>query len=101
MGLTSMDNNRRRFERLAITEHAVAVDENGRQLGPVKQASGAGMLIIAESDDIVRDLPVGKCMRVTIIEPQSGTATAMDVEVKSVIGKGVGMEFVNFGAGVP
>lgn len=96
-----MNNNRRKFERLVIPEHAVAIDENGRQLGRVKEAGGGGMLITADSGEILRELTVGRCLRVTIVEPQSGTATVMDVEVKYATDSGVGMEFVNLGAGVP
>lgn len=90
-----MENtNRRRFERLAIPEHAVAVDENGRQLGRVKEAGGGGMTVYPENVEILSEFALGQQMRVTIVEPQSGTATVMDVEVKHVGTESVGMEFV-------
>jgi hypothetical protein len=90
-----MDIDRRRFERLTIPEDAVAVDENGRQLGRVVEAGGGGMLVAIESAELARDLHVGRCLRVTIVEPTSGTATVMDVEVKYATPNGVGMEFIS------
>ena len=87
-------NNRRRFERLAIPEDAVAVDENGRQLGRVKEAGGGGMTVFTDNAGILSELPLGRQMRLTIVEPHTGTATVMDVEIKYVRTDCVGMEFV-------
>lgn len=95
MGFYIMEyNDRRRFERLTIPEDAVAVDEHGRQLGRVKEAGGGGMTVFTDSVDILTDLTLGRQMRVTIVEPRSGTATVMDVEIKYVCADSVGMEFV-------
>lgn len=87
-------NNRRKFERLVIPEHAVAVDENGRQLGRVKEAGGGGMTVFTDSAAILSEFTPGQQMRVTVVEPHSGTATVMDVEIKYVHADCVGMEFV-------
>ncbi|HWR37835.1 MAG TPA: PilZ domain-containing protein [Clostridia bacterium] len=94
----TMHDDRRKFERLNLTEHAVAVDENGLQLGRVAQASGGGMLIYANSAQILAELPKGRRMRIHIVEPASGTTTMMDVEVLYVHDAYVGMGFVTLPA---
>jgi hypothetical protein len=88
--------NRRQFERLAITERAVAVNDRGTQLGPVKQAGGGGMLVIAATPEALTLMPVGRRMRVTIVEPSLGISNTMDVEVMYRNDDNhVGMQFVN------
>lgn len=88
--------NRRQFERLEITERAVAVNDRGLQLGPVKQAGGGGMLVVAATPEALTLMPVGRRMRVTIVEPNLGTSNTMDVEVVYLRDDNrVGMEFVN------
>ena len=88
--------NRRQFERLEITEQAVAVNDRGLQLGPVKQAGGGGMLVIAATPEALALMPVGRRMRVTIVEPNLGTSNTMDVEVMYRRDDNrIGMQFVN------
>jgi hypothetical protein len=94
--------NRRQFERLEITERAVAVNDEGLPLGPVKQAGGGGMLVIAANPEALTLMPIGRRMRVTIVEPNLGTSNTMDVEVLYLREDGrVGMQFVTIaGTGV-
>jgi hypothetical protein len=88
--------NRRQFERLELTERAVAVNDRGVRLGPVTQAGGGGMLVVAADASALVLLPVGKRMRVTIVEPDLGTSNTMDVEViYHRHDNHVGMQFVH------
>jgi hypothetical protein len=90
--------NRRQFERLEITERAVVLNDRGLQLGPVKQAGGGGMLVVAANAEALSLMPVGRRMRVTIVEPNLGTSNTMDVEVMyRQDDNSVGMQFVNIG----
>lgn len=88
-------SNRRQFERLEITEHAVAVNEKGLQLGPVTEASGGGMLVSTTNPEALALMPVGRKMRVTVVEPNLGTANTLDVEILYVRDNAVGMKFVD------
>ncbi len=88
--------NRRQFERLEVTERAIAVDDRGVRLGPVTQTGGGGMLVVAADPTTLGLMSVGKRMRVTIVEPDLGTANTMDVEVMyQRPDNHVGMQFVN------
>jgi hypothetical protein len=88
--------NRRQFERLRLTERAIAVNDRGVRLGPVTQAGGGGMLVVAADPDSMVLMPVGKRMRVTIVEPDLSTSNTMDVEVMyRRADDRVGMQFVN------
>jgi PilZ domain len=87
--------NRRQFERLEITERAIAVNDRGVRLGPVAQAGGGGMLVVAADPNTLQLMPVGKRMRLTIVEPDLGTSNTMDVEVVyERADHHVGMQFV-------
>ncbi len=87
--------NRRQFERLEITERAVAINEHGLQLGSVRQAGGGGMLVIAANPEALSLMTVGRRMRLTIFEPDLGTSNTMDVEVMyRNPDNHVGMQFV-------
>jgi len=88
--------NRRQFERLAITERAIAVNDHGTQLGRVQQAGGGGMLVIAATTEALALMAVGRRMRVTIVEPSLGISNTMDVEVMYRNDDNhVGMQFIN------
>ncbi len=92
--------NRRQFERLELTEHAVAINDRGVQLGPVKQAGGGGMLVVAAGPEALTLMPVGRRMRVNIIEPDLGTTNTMDVEVMYMRDDyRVGMQFITLADG--
>ncbi len=93
--MSSAENdNRRQYQRIHMTEDAVAVDDTGLQLGRVLQASGGGMQVDAASHDALQRMRIGARLRVTIVEPGSGTTNTMDVEVRHIAGTLVGMQFV-------
>jgi len=92
--MSTPTEDRRRYRRLELTEDAFAVDDTGVKLGRVSHAGGGGMQVEAESEDVLRRMVAGARMRLTIVEPTTGTANAMSVEVKHVVGLSVGMQFV-------
>ena len=92
--MTTESINRRKFRRLALTEDALVVDDTGRKLGCVSQASGGGMLIQAPSQALVDTLDIGEELHVTVIEPGSQTQNMIDVVVRYKEKDMVGVEFV-------
>jgi len=46
-----MSLNRRQFERLKLSEDAIALDQSGKKLGKVSSAGGGGFLIYPASQD--------------------------------------------------
>jgi hypothetical protein len=92
--MNSPEINRRRFERLQLTEAAIAVDETGYQLGRVSAAGGGGMQVDAPSSDALEHMKSGSRLSVTVVEPGSATTNTFDVEVCYVDGNSVGMKFL-------
>jgi len=92
--MTTESINRRKFRRMALTEDALVVDDTGRKLGCVSQASGGGMLIQALSQALVDTLDIGEELHVTVIEPGSQTQNMIDVVVRYKEKDMVGVEFV-------
>jgi len=92
--MNTPENNRRRFERLHLSEDAIAVDETGYQLGRVSSAGGGGLQVVAASADALDRMKSGVRMRVTVVEPGSATTNTFDVEVRYVEGNSVGMQFL-------
>jgi hypothetical protein len=86
--------DRRQFQRLALTDHAVAVDKDGRELGQVSQAGGGGMMIKPANRTVADSLSMGQQLQVTIMEPGSQTANTIDVVVRYHDGEKIGFEFV-------
>lgn len=91
--------NRRKFERMELTERAIAVDESGTQLGAVTEASGGGMLLTLLDEKLLASMQPGRRMRVTVVEPDLGTANTLDVEIRYVHENKVGVQFVNLVGG--
>jgi|SRR4051812_24641176 hypothetical protein len=87
--------NRRKFERLELTEAAYAVDAVGRELGKVTQASGGGMMIKPKSADIAKSLPQGERVTITVMEPTSQTQHTLDMVVRYSSPEHIGLEFVS------
>lgn len=85
--------SRRKFERLEISEHAIALDETGRKLGTVSSAGGGGMTI-ALADDLVSDLPPGSRLRVIVEETSTGIRHTIPVEVKYYHQGALGVQFL-------
>ncbi len=90
-----MSPENRQFERLAISEEAIAIDENGHRLGRVSHAGGGGMTINLSSE-ISRSLVPGSRLRVTVEEP-AGIRHTVSVEVRYCVGNNLGVEFVSAG----
>lgn len=90
----SEDLNRRKHVRLEMTEDAIALDEQGKEIGKVLQAGGGGMTVGGASEAAVAKLTVGAKLRVTIVEPGSQTRNTIDVIVRRASGTQIGFEFV-------
>jgi hypothetical protein len=86
--------DRRSFQRIPLNDEAVAVDETGRELGKVSQASGGGMMILPPNREIADSLTLGQRLQVTIMEPGTQTANTIDVVVRYHDGEKIGFEFV-------
>ncbi len=87
-------DERRRFERLKITDKTVAVDESGFQLGRVSTAGGGGMQVDTVSSEALNKLKPGTKLIITVVEPGTATTNSFKVEVRYVDGYSVGMEFL-------
>jgi len=86
--------NRRQFERLKLSEDAVALDQSGQKLGKVSQAGGGGFLIYPASASATGQLTPGKRLTITVHEPKQNVNSTVDVEVRYREGEAVGVEFV-------
>jgi hypothetical protein len=89
-----MSKERRQFPRLDLTDDAYAVDESGQTLGRVRVVGGGGMQIAAASNLVLDRMPVGRKLRITVIEPSTEDTHAMDVVVRSHRERSIGVEFV-------
>ncbi len=89
-----MAEERRKFPRLDLTEDAYAVDDTGQTLGKVRIVGGGGMQISAASSMVVERLPVGRRLRVDVIEPNLHVTHTLDIVVRSRRDRSVGVEFV-------
>jgi cytidine deaminase len=90
-----VSDERRAYPRFPISEHAVAMDEKGTQLGRVAVAGGGGMTIHAESAAIAQALKPGRKLTVTVVEPENKVSNTVDVEVRYCRGSEVGLQFVS------
>lgn len=86
--------NRRRYERLDLTEDTLALDLKGLELGRVSRAGGGGIQVTASSPEALILMAVGNRIKLAIFEPATKTRTVVEVEVKFVNGSCVGMQFV-------
>ena len=89
-----MSINRRQFERLKLSEDAVALTQDGKKLGKVSSAGGGGFLIFPASPDAGTQLAPGKRLTITVHEPKQNVNSTVDVEVRYREGQAVGVEFV-------
>ena len=89
-----MSINRRQFERLRLSEDAVALDQSGKKLGKVSSAGGGGFLIYPASPDATGQLAPGKRLTITVHEPNQNVNSTVDVEVRYRDGEAIGVEFV-------
>jgi len=88
-------DDRRAYPRFPISDHAIAMDDKGAQLGRVAVAGGGGMTIHAETAAIADTLKPGRKLTVTVVEPDNKVSNTVDVEVRYCRGTEVGMQFVS------
>lgn len=86
--------DRRKFDRIELTEDARALDQSGRELGKVRQAGGGGMLIISASADVAKELAIGEKRRISVVEPSTKTSHTIDVIVRYNDQNQIGCEFL-------
>ena len=89
-----MSINRRQFERLQLSEDAIALSESGQKLGKVSTAGGGGFLIYPATPEATGVLTPGKRLTITMHEPKQNVNSTVDVEVRYSEGQAVGVEFV-------
>jgi PilZ domain len=89
-----VNENRRRFARLKLSEAAIAIDDSGYQLGRVSLASGGGMQVDSNSPEALQRMKSGTRMTISVVEPGSATTNTFSVEVLYISGSSVGMQFV-------
>jgi hypothetical protein len=89
-----MSINRRQFERLKLSEDAIALDQSGKRLGKVSSAGGGGFLIFPASQDATGQLAPGKRLTITVHEPNQNVNSTVDVVVRYKEGEAIGVEFV-------
>ena len=90
-----MSREKRRFERLALPEDAVAVDDSGRNLGRVSQAGGGGLCIHTGSEKAAAGFEPGQHLRITVVEPKTDNRHTLRVVVRYRRGEAVGVEFAS------
>jgi len=88
------ESDRRAFQRLELSEDAIAVDKSGRELGKVTQASGGGMMVIPNSAAIAESLKAGEQIQITVMEPPSQTRHTIDMVVRYSSKEKIGLEFL-------
>lgn len=91
-----MAHERRRYPRLHLSEKAVAHDTaSGRRLGRVSEASGGGMMLEISGEGISpTEFPVGRQLKLTIVEPGTASDITIDVVIRYCTGTKVGAQFV-------
>ncbi len=87
-------SDRRQFQRLDLSDHAIAVDASGRELGHVSQASGGGMTVVPKNADVADSLKAGEQVQITVMEPGSQTSNTIDMVVRYSSKEKIGLEFV-------
>ncbi len=90
---SKQEQERRRFERVELSEDAYAENELGRRLGIVSHVSGGGLRIFLENDEQLSAFVPNEEMELTVVE-ENGTRTQVHVRVVYVNDYDVGMEFV-------
>jgi hypothetical protein len=85
---------RRQFERLKLSEDAIALHSSGTKLGKVSSAGGGGFLIYPTSPEASGLLTPGRRLTITVHEPKQNVNSTVDVEVRYIEGQAVGVEFV-------
>ncbi|MDR3763673.1 MAG: PilZ domain-containing protein [Acidobacteriota bacterium] len=85
---------RRKFERVGIPSAAFAQDATGHELGSVLETSGGGLRLSPASPWARLSLKKGQQLMLTIVEPATGNATDVYVEVTHTGHQTVGLRFL-------
>lgn len=89
-----LENERRKFVRLDLTENVRALDKMGRDIGRVEKV-GAGGMQIRLSDNVPDDqFGAGAKLDISIVEP-GNVRNQFKVEVRVCEGKLLGVQFLN------
>jgi hypothetical protein len=91
-----MYSNRRQFDRLDITDEAIALDATGRRLGRVVRAGGGGMTVVLDAEIEYTKFAAGDSLRITVLEPARQIRHALDTSIRYVTDGNMGLEFVSF-----
>lgn len=86
--------DRREYGRIGLPAIGFAVDEDGNELGMIKEISGGGMLLDPASPFARLHLTGGQQLQITIVEPGSGHRTEVNIEVRYIHGKSIGTRFL-------
>lgn len=87
-------SDRRQFARLPLAEDAVAIDQQGNQLGRVAMAGGGGFLIFPATPQARAELAPGRTLTITVFEPKNNVRSLVDVEVRYIDKDAVGVQFI-------
>lgn len=88
----------RKYERLPV-EGAIVLDEAGRELGTVTVAGGGGFGIRLDTMMRLEPWPVGKRMRLTVVEVDTGARHDISIEIRYVHEGTLGVQFAAGDAG--
>ena len=92
--MPEFSSDRRQFTRLPLSEDAVAIDQQGNQLGRVAQAGGGGFLIFPATPGAKDQLKPGRTLTITVFEPHNNVRSLVDVEVRYIDKDAVGVQFI-------
>jgi hypothetical protein len=85
---------RRKFERVGIPATAFALDVHGNEMGRVAETSGGGLQLDPASPWARLALVKGQQLMLTIVEPATGNATDVYVEVRRISTQSIGLRFL-------
>jgi hypothetical protein len=92
-----VESDRRQFLRIKVPADAVALDEQGKELGRVEEAGGGGMRVRLGADG--KPPAPGSRLKITVVEPGTNNVIhTASVLVRFCEGAVLGLEFVSEGA---
>jgi ribosomal protein S1 len=91
---STLEQKRRRFVRLELTEDVRAIDEHGQEIGRVEKVGAGGMQIRMSELSRERGFLPGSQMRIKVVEPND-LQQHFDVEVRVCDGDLLGVQFLN------
>ena len=85
---------RRKFERMGVPATAFALDALGNEMGRVAETSGGGLRLDPASPWARLALVKGQQLTLTVVEPATGNATDIYVEVSRINVHSIGLRFL-------